>query len=60
MKGEGLEFLTTCYMAQTFRLYGSVHSQAVEKSDLAFHTMQPQRWESASPELLYGCYGDKI
>ena len=45
MEAEGLEFLTTLH---TFYHYGSVHSQAVEKSDLAFHTMQPQRRESAS------------
>jgi len=66
MEGEGLEFLTSCYVAQTLFHHGSMHSQAVEKlvsspdppstlegggsgnetmdkPDLAFHTMQPQR-----------------
>ena len=48
MEGEGLEFLTTRYVVQTFSPYGSVYTQAVEKSDPAFHTMQPQRQESAN------------
>ena len=48
MEEEGLEFLTTYYMAQTFYHYGSKHTQAVEKHDPAFHTMQPQRRENAN------------
>ena len=31
MEGEGLEFLTSCYVAQTLCHHGSMHSQAVEK-----------------------------